>query len=84
MEHYEISGYGTARALARQIGEIEVAALLSHTLGDEESADFLLTLIAKPLIQQATLEDARAEVNLETVPVKNSDSSLPRKKKALK
>ena len=57
VEHYEISGYGTARALARQINEREVATLLSHTLGEEESADFLLTTISKPLVQQASLED---------------------------
>lgn len=54
VEHYEISGYGTLRGLARQIGELEVSALLSHTLGEEESTDFLLSEIAKPLIQQAT------------------------------
>jgi len=54
VEHYEISGYGTARCLARQIGEREVAKLLSHTLGEEESADFLLTEISKPLLQEAT------------------------------
>ncbi|HEU4639757.1 MAG TPA: DUF892 family protein [Candidatus Binatia bacterium] len=57
VEHYEISGYGTAKALARQIGAIEVATLLSHTLGEEESADYLLTTIAKPLLQQASQED---------------------------
>lgn len=56
VEHYEISGYGTLRSLARQIGEFEVAELLTHTLGEEESADFLLTQVAKPLIQQATSE----------------------------
>jgi len=56
VEHYEISAYGTLRALARQIGEFEVAELLTHTLGDEESADFLLTEVSKPLIQQATSE----------------------------
>lgn len=54
IEHYEISGYGTLRGLARQIGEFEVAKLLTHTLGEEESADFLLSEIAKPIIQQAT------------------------------
>jgi Mn-containing catalase len=60
VEHYEISGYGTVRALARQLNERDVAALLSHTLGEEESADFLLTNLSKPLIQQATLEDHQA------------------------
>jgi Mn-containing catalase len=53
VEHYEISGYGTAKCLARQIGEREVAVLLSQTLGEEESADYLLTAITKPLLQQS-------------------------------
>jgi Mn-containing catalase len=57
VEHYEISGYGTARCLARQIGEREVATLLSRTLGEEESSDFLLTEIGKPLLQDASLTD---------------------------
>lgn len=57
VEHYEISGYGTVRALARQIGEREAEKLLSHSLGEEESADHLLSEIAKPIIQQATAED---------------------------
>ena len=57
VEHYEISGYGNARCLARQIGEREVAQLLSHTLGEEEAADFLLTTITQPILQQATSVD---------------------------
>lgn len=56
VEHYEISGYGTARTLARQIGEPTVATLLSQSLGEEESADFLLTELSKPLMQQASSE----------------------------
>ena len=46
-----------AKALARQIGAIEVATLLCRSLGEEESADYLLTAIAKPLLQQASQED---------------------------
>jgi Mn-containing catalase len=57
VEHYEISSYGTARCLARQIGEREVSTLLSHTLGEEESADYLLTELGKPLLQEASLVD---------------------------
>jgi Mn-containing catalase len=57
VEHYEISGYGTVRNLARQIGEIEISKLMSHTLGEEEGADFLLTDIAKPMLQEAALEE---------------------------
>jgi Mn-containing catalase len=66
VEHYEISAYGTARSLARQLGATDCARLLSHTLGEEESSDFLLTAIADPLIQQATLEQLGADVNLDT------------------
>ena len=54
VEHYEITGYGNARCLARQIGEREVAQLLSQTLGEEEAADFLLTSITQPILQKAT------------------------------
>jgi len=53
VEHYEISGYGTARCLAKQLGERKVAKLLSCTLGEEESADFILTDLSQPLVQQA-------------------------------
>jgi len=61
VEHYEIASYGTVRALARQIGEFDVATLLSHSLGEEESTDHLLTEIAKPILQQASIEDMEAE-----------------------
>jgi Mn-containing catalase len=73
VEHYEISAYGTARSLARQLGRIDCARLLSHTLGEEESSDFMLTSIADPLIQQAALEEIGAEVDLETVPTVDMD-----------
>jgi Mn-containing catalase len=76
-EHYEISGYGTARSLARQIGAMDCARLLTHTLGEEESTDFLLTAIADPLIQQASLEDAGADVNLDSVPSEAGQKASP-------
>jgi Mn-containing catalase len=60
VEHYEIASYGTARTLARQIGEYGVERLLSRTLGEEEAADYLLTDIAKPLLQEITAEDLAA------------------------
>jgi Mn-containing catalase len=50
VEHYEISGYGTARTLAGQSGQPAVAQLLSRTLADEEIADNLLTQIARELM----------------------------------
>ena len=67
VEHYEIACYGTVRVLARQWGEMDAARLLSHTLGEEESSDFLLTAIADPLIQQAAIADGGNNINLENV-----------------
>ena len=61
VEHYEISGYGTARSLARQVGERDVATLLAYTLGEEESSDYALTELTKPLMQQTSAEEAGAE-----------------------
>ncbi len=46
VEHYEISAYGTARALAEQLGHEEAAALLQQTLDEEAAADEKLTAIA--------------------------------------
>ncbi|HMJ85004.1 MAG TPA: DUF892 family protein [Vicinamibacterales bacterium] len=50
VEHYEISAYGTARTMAGQIGEPEIAELLSKSLAEEEIADSLLTQIARELM----------------------------------
>jgi len=60
VEHYEIAGYGNVKCLARLVGEIEVARLLTHTLGEEEAADHLLTVISKPIWQEAVLGDEEA------------------------
>jgi len=74
VEHYEISGYGNVHCLARQIGEFEVAHLFSHTLGEEETADYLLTEITKPILQQATLDDGDAIQKKTKHPVKEKVS----------
>jgi ferritin-like metal-binding protein YciE len=46
IEHYEISGYGTARAYAKELGLKEVARLLEQTMKEEKEADRLLTQLA--------------------------------------
>jgi len=46
VEHYEISGYGTARAYAAQLKMPEVEKLLQTTLNEEYKADDLLTVLA--------------------------------------
>ncbi|HEY3740207.1 MAG TPA: DUF892 family protein [Bryobacteraceae bacterium] len=77
VEHHEIACYGTARTLARQLGQIEVAKLLSRTLGEEESADFLLSAAGDPLLQQAALEDMGARTNLH-----DTGKAAPQKKRS--
>jgi ferritin-like metal-binding protein YciE len=47
VEHYEMAGYGTAIAFARQLGLPQVATLLEKTLNEEKMADDTLTRIAE-------------------------------------
>jgi len=47
VEHYEIAGYGTARALALHLGHAEAARLLETTLQEEKNADQTLTQVAE-------------------------------------
>ncbi|TWT88326.1 hypothetical protein Mal64_18050 [Pseudobythopirellula maris] len=47
VEHYEMAGYGTARALANQLGMQRAADLLQETLDEEGAADKKLTRIAE-------------------------------------
>jgi Mn-containing catalase len=53
VEHYEISGYGTVRTIAEQMGNQKVARLIQQTLAEEEKADKLLAEVAKPLLERA-------------------------------
>ena len=46
VEHYEMAGYGTARAFAEALGEDQVARLLQATLTEEGDANKLLIKIA--------------------------------------
>lgn len=47
VEHYEISGYGTARMLAEQLEAEQVAEILEQTLDEESETDELLTSITQ-------------------------------------
>lgn len=47
VEHYEVAGYGVARAFAERLGEQEAADLLEETLREEGMADRTLTLLAE-------------------------------------
>ncbi|QHL87616.1 DUF892 family protein [Nibribacter ruber] len=52
MEHYEISGYGTAAHYAERLGHAEAAQLLRQTLEEEQKTDTLLNKLAKGYINQ--------------------------------
>jgi ferritin-like metal-binding protein YciE len=47
VEHYEMAGYGTARAFAKQLDMDEVVDLLQESLDEESSADSKLTTLAE-------------------------------------
>ncbi len=50
VEHYEIAGYGSARAFAQQLGLREVATLLQTTLDEEGATDKKLTKAAMTIM----------------------------------
>jgi ferritin-like metal-binding protein YciE len=51
-EHYEISGYGTARAWAELMGNQEVAQLIQQTLDEEEQTDEMLNQLAESKVNR--------------------------------
>lgn len=59
VEHYEISGYGTARAYASELNLDEVQKLLEQTLNEEYEADDRLTALA---LKRVNLDAEMAEV----------------------
>jgi ferritin-like metal-binding protein YciE len=61
VEHYEISAYGTARAIAQQLGQYTVASLLEETEEEEKAADSKLTDIATDLMGEVGSENRPEE-----------------------
>jgi ferritin-like metal-binding protein YciE len=60
VEHYEIAGYGTARALALRLGHEEQADILAETLNEEKETDAKLTELAESAVN-AEAEGASGE-----------------------
>jgi ferritin-like metal-binding protein YciE len=64
-EHYEITAYGSVMAWAKQLGESELADLLSETLEEEKSADEKLSALAEGTVNmeaaQSEGEDAESD-----------------------
>ena len=55
IEHYEISGYGTAHHYAERLGLTDVAKILEATLKEEQNADTKLNKLAKGYINQKAM-----------------------------
>src|SRR5262249_28676370 len=51
VEHYEISGYGTAKTIAEKLGHEDARQLLEQTEEEESNADATLTEIAMNLYE---------------------------------
>ena len=60
VEHYEMAGYGTARAFADLIGEKEHVSLLEQTLEEEKQADKKLTELSEEINPEAAKSEAVA------------------------
>lgn len=56
IEHYEISGYGTAVRYAKQLGHKQIAAMLQETLDEEYDADNKLDKLAEGRLNQEAQE----------------------------
>ncbi len=55
VEHYEISGYGSAATYADMLGHTAIAAKLRSILEEEQQADTKLNFLAKSLINERAL-----------------------------
>ena len=56
IEHYEICGYGTAKAFALELNRKDIAQLLDQTLNEEYFSDNLLTKLAVGRLNQEAEE----------------------------
>lgn len=55
VEHYEISGYGTAVRYAKELGHNDIAAKLQKTLNEEYNADNKLDEIAEKRLNRKAI-----------------------------
>ena len=77
IEHYEICGYGTARAFAEELGMTEVATLLEQTLDEEYEADDKLTALAVNRLNEQAEKRGSANRNTSTGS-NNRETARPR------
>jgi ferritin-like metal-binding protein YciE len=58
VEHYEIAGYGTVRAMAEELGQADHVSLLTSTLDEEKETDEKLTQLAEEANSEANVDEA--------------------------
>ena len=56
VEHYEISGYGSAAYYAKMLGYEGISKRLYLTLAEEQDADTKLNFLAKSIVNQRALD----------------------------
>jgi hypothetical protein len=78
IEHYEICGYGTARAFAKELNLMGVTQLLEETLNEEYEADDTLTELAVGrLNQKAESASANSDAgNIDRSPAKETPREI--------
>jgi ferritin-like metal-binding protein YciE len=93
VEHYEISGYGSMRAIAEAVGNEDVADLLRQTEEEESETDEKLTGIAEGLMAEIgdsgeeeeegdeEAEEEEEEEEVETVPARATKKTAATKKR---
>ncbi len=80
VEHYEISGYGTARTFANLLDEDQAVSLLQKTLDEEKETDAKLNQLAENINVEAEESTEGAESE-EKIPQKTASRSTGRKKR---
>lgn len=81
VEHYEMAGYGTVRAIAELLGENEDVSLLEQTLEEEKQADQKLTELAGKINPRAA-EGEEAEAGNTTAASQGTRSGSKSKRAA--
>jgi ferritin-like metal-binding protein YciE len=81
IEHYEISGYGTARAMAQALNLSKVVELLDATIHEEGDADKKLTSVVYEAVYPQT---PLTEEMLEESELRNGASNKKKKKSKAK
>jgi ferritin-like metal-binding protein YciE len=72
VEHYEMAAYGTARELAKVLGESKHASLLEETLEEEKETDEKLTELSQEINTQANEEFTDEEKPIQATPSKKN------------